>query len=202
MKLYYSKGACSLVVRIILNEIGLDFESESVNLQTKKTETGCDFLTINAKGSVPTLQLDNGEQLTENAIILQYLADTSHATQLLPIVGDFKRYRVLEWLNYITSELHKGFGPLFNPNLSQDMKDQVFIPLLKYKLQYIDSHLKEHQYLLGEQFTLPDAYLFVMILWTSHFKFDLKQCENLTGYFNTLKDRESIQKSLKQEGLM
>jgi len=129
MKLYYSKGACSLAVRIVINEIGMDAVYESVDLKSKKTESGRDFKAINAKGSVPTLELDNGKILTENAVIQQYLADEAKVYELLPEVGDLKRYRVLEWLNYITTELHKGFGALFNPTMSQDLKDELFIPM-------------------------------------------------------------------------
>lgn len=200
MKLYYSKGACSLVVRIILNEIGLDCEFESVDLKSKKTQTGQDYLSINPKGAVPAIQLNNGKVLTENAVILQYLADTAKASNLLPLIGDFDRYRVLEWLNYITTELHKGLGIMFNPNITQDMKDKIFIPIAKIKLSYINKHLKNHQYLAGENFTLPDAYLFVMMRWATHFNIDYKECENLTRYFNELSKRASVQTSLKQEG--
>lgn len=199
MKLYYTKGACSLVVRIVINEIGLTAEFEAVNLRTKKTETGKDFLNINPKGSVPTLELNNGEVLTENAVILQYLADDSNATKLLPKVGDFKRYRVLEWINFISTELHKSIGPLFNPAMSEEMKNQILLPLIRTKLSYVDRHLQHHQYLLGDDFTLPDAYLFVMILWTSFFHIDLTEWKNLTRYFNTLNHRKSIQQSIKQE---
>lgn len=201
MKLYFSKGACSLVVRIVINEIGLESEYESVNLKTKKTESDNDFLTINPKGAVPTLEIAKGEILTENAIILQYLCDTSHATQLLPQLGDFNRYRVLEWLNYISTELHKGMGVLFNPSISEELKNDVFIPLIKNKLNYVNRYLQNQPYLLGEQFTLPDAYLFVMLLWTSYFNLDLKEWSNLTWYFDALKQRKSIQHALKQEGI-
>ncbi len=199
MKLYYTPGACSLVVRIIINEIGLKSEFESVNLKTKTTETGEDYLTINPKGSVPALQLKNGDILTENAVILQYLADDSKATQLLPPTTDFNRYRVLEWLTYITTELHKGIGILFNPTISEDLRNNFFIPLIKSKLSYVNNHLQQHKYLLGEQFTLPDAYLFVMLRWAIYFKIDLKEWSSLTQYFAKLSDRSSIQLSLKQE---
>lgn len=201
MKLYFSQGACSLVVRIIINEIGIDSEFESINLKNKITASGKDFLTINPKGAVPTLALQNGKILTENAVILQYLCDTSKAVQLLPQVSDFKRYQVLEWLNYISSELHKSMGVLFNPSISQELKNEIFIPLIKNKLNYVNLHLQGSHYLLGDNFTLPDAYLFVMLLWTKHFNLDLKEWDNLARYFNTLKQRESIQQSLKQEEL-
>lgn len=200
MKLFYSKGACSLVVRIIINELGLKCDFESVNLKTKQTETDKDFYTINPKGSVPTLQLDSGEILTENAIILQYLAENAKVTSLLPVQGDMKRYRVLEWLNYITTEIHKGFGPLFNPSVPKEIQESVFIPLLKKKFDYVNAELANKSYLMGESFTLPDAYLFVMLMWTAHFKMDMKEWVHLAKYQTLLKQRESILKSLEQEG--
>lgn len=199
MKLYYKKGACSLVVRIILNEVGLDFEAESVDLHTKKTENGQDFYKINPKGSVPALELDKGEILTENAVILQYLADFTKAEQILPAVGNLKRYRVLEWLNYITTELHKGFGALFNPALDKQTKEGVFIPMLQTKFRYINEQLQNKPYLLGEQFTLPDAYVYVMLLWARYHAIDISDLDNLNRYFENLGKRQSIIKSLEQE---
>lgn len=202
MKLFYTKGACSLVDRIIINEIGLDCQFEAVDLKTKKTELGADFYTVNPKGAVPVLQLDNGNILTENAIILQYLADETHSTQLLPAQNDFKRYRVLEWLNYTATEIHKSFGPLFNPTISQELKDSVFIPLLKTKFNYLNKHLEKNTYLLGADFTLPDAYLFVMLFWTAHFKINLTEWNGLARYFTHLEQRDSIQQSLSDEGII
>lgn len=199
MKLYYSKGACSLAVRIIINELGVDATYESVNLKTKQTGMDADFCGINTKGSVPTLQLDNQQVLTEAAVILQYLADQYEAFQLLPQLGDFTRYRVLEWLNYLSTEVHKSFSPLFNENISQDLKDNLFIPQLKSKLTYIDKQLHNRQYLLGDMFTLPDAYLFVMLRWATHLKVDLAAFDELNRYAKTLSSRPSIQMSLKQE---
>ena len=200
MKLFYSKGACSLVVRIIINELGLKCEFEAVNLKTKQTETNKDFYTINPKGSVPVIQLDGGEILTENAIILQYLADNAKQTSLLPSLGDMKRYRVLEWLNYITTEIHKGFGPLFNPSVPKEIQESVFIPLLKKKFDYVNGELANKRYLMGESFSLPDAYLFVMLMWIAHFKIDIKEWAHLAKYQTQLEQRESIQTSLEQEG--
>lgn len=199
MKLFYTKGACSLVVRIIINEMGLQAEYEAVDLKTKKTSTGKDFLAINPKGAVPVLQLKNGEFLTENAVILQYLADESKATHLLPKIGDLNRYRVLEWLNYITTELHKGFGALFNPTVPAEIKEQIFIPLIKAKLGYVDNHLQNSPYLIGDHFTLPDAYLFVMLRWSNYFNIDIKAQSHLWRYLTELNQRKSIQASLIQE---
>jgi glutathione S-transferase len=165
MKLYYAKGACSLAVRIVINEIELSCQYESVDLKTKQTETSADFLKINPKGSVPVLVTNEQEVLTENLVIQQYLADTYHAYQLLPKLNDFNRYRTLEWLNYVATELHKGFSPLFNPEMPQEVKDKIVIPVLDKKFAYLNHHLQEHAYLMGKEFTLPDSYLFVVLRW-------------------------------------
>ena len=197
MKLYYTKGACSLVVRIIIEELKLDVEFESVDLRTKKTASGINFLTINSKGAVPALEIHSKEILTENAVILQYLADQAKATELLPSVDDFKRYRVLEWLNYVASDLHKGIGILFNPSVTEDLRERFFFPLIKTKLHFVDNHLQHNRYLLGENFTLPDAYLFVMLQWAIYFKLPLES--HLVRYFAELKNRPSIANALEQD---
>lgn len=201
MKLYFSKGACSLVCRIIINEIGLPCVFIPVDLVNKKTQSGENYNAINLKGSVPAIETEHGEVLTENAVILQYLADISKSYQLLPQLGDFKRYRILEWLNYIATDLHKGFSPLFNQKLPQEIKDEIFIPILKSKFNFLNAHLEKSNYLGGDEFSLPDAYLFVMLTWANHFKFNLQEWPALSEYFNELKNRKSIQQSLKEEGL-
>ncbi|HEX4045543.1 MAG TPA: glutathione transferase GstA [Gammaproteobacteria bacterium] len=201
MKLYYAKGACSLVCRIVINEVKLPCEYESVDLRTKKTETGQDFFKINPKGSVPTLQVDEKEILTENAVIVQFLAEKAHAVSLLPPVGEFKRYHVLEWLNYVATEWHKGVGSLFNAQYPAEVKETVLIPAITKKVQFVNHHLEQHRYLFGEQFTLPDAYLFVMMTWLVHFKFDLAQYPALERYFKELLQHPSVKISLEQEGL-
>lgn len=201
MKLYYSRGACSLVIRIALHELGKQAEYEAVDLAAKKTETGKDYFQINPKGAVPALVLDNNEVLTENAVILQYLADHAPTRDLLPGLGDFKRYRTLEWLNYITTELHKGFGPLFNQQVPQEVKDSLFIPLINKKFKFIEQHLQNNKYLLGDHFSLPDCYLFVMTLWLRKFKIDLAEFPAVERYVKELKNRKSIQEALKEEGI-
>lgn len=200
MRLYYTRGACSLTVRIIINELGLKCNFDKVDLKNKKTESGEDFLKINIKGAVPTLVLDNGEVLTENAVILQYLADSNNATDHLPKVNDIKRYHILEWLNYVATELHKTISALYNPKLTEDMKN-AYQSLIKNKFNFINNHLSEHNYLLGESFTLPDAYLFVMITWLIYFKFNIAEWPHVKQYFDKLKNRESIKKSLMDENL-
>lgn len=202
MKLYYTKGACSLASRIIINELGLTSEFESVDLKAKKTEKGENYLNINPKGAVPALLLDDNQLLTENAVIMQYLADTNNATQLLPALGDLQRYRILELVNYIASDLHKNIGFLFNPTLTEEMKEKVLYPLIKTKLTFIDKQLSQHKYLAGDSFTLPDAYLFVMLSWLSFFKFDISPWPQLSRYYAELKKRKSIQKSLEDEHLI
>lgn len=200
MKLYYSRGACSLTVRIIINELGLNCDFDKVDLKNKKTESGEDYLKINNKGAVPALELDNGEVLTENAVILQYLADNNNATNLLPKVDDFKRYRILEWLNYTATELHKTISALYNPSFSDDVKD-IFKAQIKHKFKFLNKHLSERDYLLENTFTLPDAYFFVMITWLVAFKFDLNEWPNIKRYFLKLKEREAIKKALTDENL-
>ncbi|MDR3492540.1 MAG: glutathione transferase GstA [Gammaproteobacteria bacterium] len=201
MKLYYSKGACSLAVRIIINELNIPCEYEAVNLKTKITETGADFLTINPKGSVPTLLLDDKQVLTENGVIQQYLADHYAGEKLLPLVPNMRRYRVLEWLNFVTTELHKGCSPLFNPEIPQEIKDKIFIPNLKRKFDFVENNLKDNTFLLGQEFCLADGYLFVILNWLPSFKIDISVWPRMSIYFAALKNRESIHKSLQQEGL-
>jgi len=200
MKLYFSKGACSLAPRIVINELKLPCEFESVDLKSKQTNSGEDFLKINPKGYVPVLITPNGETLTENAVILQYLADTTNNHDLLPPLKEFAHYEVLEWVNFITTELHKAFGALFNQQFPQEAKESITIPLIQKRFAFVNTHIKG-TYLMGDRFTLPDAYLFVMLRWAKHFKIDLSQHTNLEKYFNELLNRPSIQQSLKEEGL-
>lgn len=201
MKLYFSKGACSLAVRILINELGLKSEYEAVNLQTKKTESGKDFFAINPKGYVPALVTADNKILTENMTIHIYLAETNKATQLLPNVGDFKRYQVIEWINFISTEIHKSFSAIFNPNIADSLKNEFFVPNLKKKFAYVEKQLAQKNYLMGSDYSLPDGYLFVMLLWTQLKKIDIQEYEQLNHYFENLKKRESIKKSLQDEGL-
>lgn len=172
-----------------------------MDLKLKKTRAGTDFFAINPKGSVPVLQLDNGAVLTENIVILKYLVDFSNTTKLLPKTDDFNHYKVLEWLSYIATELHKSFSPLFNPSITTELKSQLFIPLLQSKLSYVNNYLQDSPYLIGDHFTLPDAYLFVILFWTTSVKLDLAEWSNLARYFVKLSSRQSIKISLEQEEL-
>lgn len=202
MKLYYAKGSCSLAIRILIHELNLACEFESVNLRTKQTETGRDFLTINSKGSVPALAINAEDVLTENAVIQQYLADTNNAEQLLPKTGNMKRYRILEWQNFVSTELHKGCSPLFNPNISTEMKEEVIKPNLKNKLNFVNKHLEHNNYLSGQHFTLPDAYLFVILSWLENLAINIQDWPALANYFAEIKKRKSVQQALTEEGLI
>src|SRR5580704_4231626 len=165
MKLYYFAGACSLSPHIVLLEAGLPFTLVKIDSKTKKTETGEDFLTINSKGAVPTLQLSDGRVLTEGPAIVQYLADQKPESGLAPRAGTFERYQLMEMLNYITSEVHKGFSPLFNPESSAEMKEAAVNALTK-KFDWLAGFLGKKNFLLGNTFTVADAYLFTVLKWT------------------------------------
>lgn len=201
MKLYYASSVCSLAVRIILHELSISCEYEAVNLKTKQTETGTDYLKVNPKGSVPALVLNNNEVLTENAVILQYLADINHAVELLPPVGDINRYRTLEWLNFVSTDLHRYCAPLFWSKFSDETKNTVFTPILKKKLLIVDNHLRDHKFLMGDRLTLGDSYLFVILIWLAKLKVNMNEWPNLSRYFIDMKKRESVQKALREEGL-
>lgn len=201
MKLYFAKGACSLVVRITIHEIGLACEFEAVDLKTKKLGNGDDFLAINSKGAVPTLMTDENQVLTENAVILQYLADKNNATALLPVVGDFKRYRVLEDLNYITTELHKSFSILFNAQIPLELKNKLFIPLIDKKFAHLAQAIKKGPYLFGDTVMLPDAYLYVMCRWAQGFNIVLESMPEIKRFIDVMQQRKAVRKALEEEGL-
>ena len=201
MKLYYAPGACSLAPHIVLREAGLPFELDKTDLRAKRTESGADFTQVNPKGQVPTLQLDDGGILTENAVINQYIADQAPESGLLPPVGTMERYRALEWLTFITTELHKGFAPLFKPNTPDDYK-----PIVKENLAArfanVDRHLADGRaYLTGDTFTAPDAYLFVMLAWADRMALDLSKLASLKAYHERVAARPKVQEALRAEGL-
>ncbi|HXP64863.1 MAG TPA: glutathione transferase GstA, partial [Steroidobacteraceae bacterium] len=172
MKLYYFAGACSLSPHIVLLEAGLPYTLVKVDSKTKKTESGADYLAVNSKGAVPSLQLDDGRILTEGPAIVQYLADLKPESGLAPRAGTFERYQLMEILNYLTSEVHKSFSPLFNPASSADMKEAAVAALAK-KFEWLTGFLGKKPYLLGNTFTAADAYLFTLLSWTGHVKIDL-----------------------------
>lgn len=156
---------------------------------------------INPKGEVPTLQLANSEILTENAVILQYLAREHHATQLLPPDDDFDYYRVLEWLNFITTDLHKGIGLLFNPLLPEDFKNHGYLPIVFKRLAFVNARLENNHYLMGNSVTLPDFYLFVVLRWAKYFKLDFSKMGALDAFFDRISEHPSVHLSLQQEHL-
>ncbi|CAM3096650.1 glutathione S-transferase [Legionella steigerwaltii] len=200
MKLYYTKSACSLAVRIVLNELGLDFQDEEVDLKAKKTKTDANYLSINPKGAVPALHLDNGDVLTENQVILQYLADKTPGQKLLAPVGDLKRYHTLEWLNYVATELHKTVGMFFYPNLNEETKN-IFMSVITTRLKYVNEHLAKGPYVMGKDFTLADAYLFVILRWAYYFKMDLSAYKHLEHFMKVVAERPAVVTSLQQEKL-
>jgi glutathione S-transferase len=201
MKLYFAPGACSLSPHIVLRETGLNFELEQVNNQEKKTKSGQDFWAVNPKGQVPVLELDNGEKLTEGPIVVQYLADQKPAAGLLPPAGSMERYRVQEWLNFITSELHKSFGPIFRPTTPEEFK-KISKENLGKRFDYLDKHLAGRQYLMGDKFTVADAYLFTVLRWTARIQMDLGKWSNLKAYVDRIAARPKVQEALKAEGLL
>ena len=200
MKLYYSPGACSLSPHIALLEAGLPYDLVKVDLKAKKLENGDDYLKVNPKGQVPALGLDSGELVTEGPVIVQMIADKAAAKNLAPARDSAERYRLQEWLNFITGELHKNIGPLFNPALSDDAKG-VFKDRATGKFKYVDSQLAGREHLLGKQFTVADAYLFVMLNWAERMKFDLSGLNNLMAYKDRVAARPKVQEALVKEGL-
>src|SRR5690348_8792970 len=198
--LYYSPGACSQAPHILLHEIGLEHDSVRVDLKAKKLEDGSDYLQVNPKGAVPALRLDSGEVLTENAVILQYLGDRTAWPEVLPSLGHFQRYRVLELLNFITTELHKRFGFLFDPEATDEFK-QFVIGGLSKKLAWIDEKLDAGPFLMGDQLTVPDPYLFVMTSWADKM-IGLDQWPNLEAFRERMLQRDSVRQVLRFEGLL
>ena len=201
MKLYYSPGACSLSPHIALSEAGLPFELVKVDLRAKTTEAGDDYTKVNPKGSVPALALDDGSVLTEGPAIVQMIADKAADKKLAPANGSTERYRLQEWLNFISTDLHKSFGPLFAPNLSDDTKQFFKDRIAKY-FAYADKQLAGKDYLLGSQFSVADGYLFVMLSWAERMKIDTSAYPNLNAYKARVGARPAVQAALVKEGLM
>jgi glutathione S-transferase len=200
MKLYYSPGACSLSPHIVIRELGLDVALEKADIRTKKTESGGDFLAVTPKGQVPTLVLDDGQILTEGPVIVQYLADKKPEAGLLPAAGSLDRVRVQEWLNHITSEIHKGYSPLFRPDTPEEYKT-IARNNLGNKYRLLDAHLKGKSYLMGERFTVADAYLFAVTNWAAHTAVDLTGFPNVLAFQQRVASRPKVQEALKAEGL-
>lgn len=200
MKLYYSPAACSLSPNIVAHELGIDLQLIKVDLKSKKTENGEDYLTINKKGYVPCLQLDNGQTLTEGPAIVQYLADLKPEKGLAPVPSSFERYRLQEALNFITSELHKGLGGLFNPAYD-DAARKIMIDRIDLRLKTLAADLTGKDYLLGAQFSVADAYLFTVLNWGQWVKVDMNDYPVLAAYLKRIAARPAVQAALKAEGM-
>ncbi len=200
MKLYLTPGTCSLSPHIALLEAGLPFDEELVDLRTKRTKSGADFNTINPKGYVPVLQLDSGDILTEGAAIVQYVADRKPETHLAPSAGTAERYHLMEWLNFVASEIHKGFSPLFNQSMPEEGK-QIARDRLFKRFDFLDGHFAGKPYLMGDTYTVADCYLYAILRWTKNVHIDLTKWATLTKYFNGIGARPAVQAALKAEGL-
>jgi glutathione S-transferase len=201
MQLYFSPGACSLASHITLRELGLPFDLKRADVRTKKLEDGSDFLAVNSKGAVPALRLDDGQVLTEGAVILQYLADRKPDAGLAPMNGTIERYRLQEWLNYVASEVHKSFSPLFNPAADAGIKEFTLNNIGK-KLDWLDKQLAGKSYLTGNAFTIADAYLFVILNWSGGVGIDLAKWPAVKQYYDRVAARPQVQEAMTAEGLI
>jgi glutathione S-transferase len=200
MKLYFAPGACSLSPHIVLREAGYDFDLEQVNNQEKKTKSGTDYWGVNPKGQVPVLELDNGERITEGPVIVQYLADQKPSSGLAPANGTMERVRVQEWLNFITSEIHKSFGPLFRPTTPDAFKD-ISKENLGKRFDWISKQLGTKPFLTGDKFSVADAYLFTVLRWSGRVGIDLAKWPTLQQFVDRVAARPKVQEALKAEGL-
>jgi len=200
MKLYYTPGACSMAPHIVLREASFIFALEQVDLVKKRTAAGQDYYQINPKGYVPALRLDNGQILTEVAVILQYLADRKPEAGLAPEPGSMERYRMMEWLNYLATEVHKQIGPLFNPQIPAEWRENQ-LAVLDRRFELVAEALKDKQYILGEKFTVADAYLYTLLTWTRFLKIDLGKWPALKDYVARVAARPTIREVMKAEGL-
>jgi glutathione S-transferase len=200
MQLYFAPGACSLASHITAREAGINLDLKRADTKTKKLEDGSDYLAVNSKGAVPALKLDNGQVLTEGVAIMQYLADQKPDSGLAPKNGTFERYRVQEWLNYITSEVHKGFSPLWNPTADPAVKAYA-LDGLKKKFDWVNAQLAGKKYLTGDNFTVADAYLFTVMNWTNFLSVDLAPWPALKEFQARVAARPKVQEALEAEGL-
>jgi len=200
MKLYYSPGACSLAPHIVLREGKFKFDIEKVDLAAKKTEGGEDYLAINPKGYVPALKLDDGTVLTEASVIVQYLADLKPRRGLAPKPKTPERYRLMEWLNFTSSEIHKGLGDFFNPKMTPEWREAKLDRLGK-RFDYLNGALGRSPHLVGEEFSIADAYLFTVLNWTGRLNVDLSRWPNIQAFKARVAERAAVKKAMKAEGL-
>lgn len=200
MKLYYSPGSCALAVHIALKEAGLQVERESVDLRTKKTQAGEDYLKVNPKGYVPALQLDDGKMLTEAAALLQYIADKAPEKNLLPAWGTPDRYQAIENLNFVATEIHKSLGAMFNPAFPEEAR-KITKERLNLRFKFLEEKLQKQNFLLGDKYSLADAYLFTVLRWTEPLGVDLSGFPKIMGFSERVKQRPQVQEAMKEEGL-
>jgi glutathione S-transferase len=200
-KLYYSPGACSLSPHIALREAGLPFDLAMVSLKTHQLADGSDFYAITPKGSVPVLELNDGQRLTEGPAIVQYIADQAPGSKLAPPAGSIERYRLMEWLNFITTELHKGFSPLFNPAMPEEAK-ALSRAKLGERFTWVNQQLEGKSYLMGETFSVADGYLFTVANWGKHVGVDISGLKTLGAFMGRVAARPAVQEALKAEGLI
>ncbi len=200
LKLYYVPGTCSLCPHIVLHEARLRFTLEQVNPGDKKTGTGQDYNAINPKSNVPALVMNDGQLLTEVAVIVQYLADLAPEKKLAPPAGTLARYRLQEWLNFISSEIHKGYSPLFNPRLADDVK-AIFKERLAGRINYAARALADKDYLMGDTVSVADAYLFAVLRWSPRLGFELSPWPVLKSYMERIGARPAVKIAMAEEGL-
>ncbi|MFZ0499212.1 MAG: glutathione transferase GstA [Steroidobacteraceae bacterium] len=201
MKLFYSSGACSLSPHIVAREAGIELQLQKVDLKTKTIATEGDFFAINPKGYVPTLQLDNGEILTEGPVVVQYLADLKPEKGLAPPAGTLPRYHLQEWLGFVNSELHKTYSPLFRPDTPAETRAERQAYLAK-RYTVVEKQLAGRSFLMGDQFTVADAYLFTVTTWAHKVKFDLAPFPNVRAFQERVAARPAVQAAMKEEGLI
>ena len=201
MKLYYSPGACSMAPHIVAREAGYQFDLEKVDIPSKKTAGGDDFWQINPKGYVPALKLDNGQVLTEVGVIIQYLADQKPESGLAPKAGTMERYHLMEAVNFAATEIHKQIGALFNPKMTPEMKE-VQLGVIERRFNALEKALEGKQYVMGEKFSVADAYLFTVLNWTGIHNIDLGKWPNIKGFMARVAARPKVQETLKAEGLI
>ncbi|MEJ6003102.1 glutathione transferase GstA [Paucibacter soli] len=201
MRLFYSPGACSLASHIVLRETKADFSLVRVNTATHRLEDGSDFYALTPKGQVPLLETDAGDRISEGPIVMQHIADQMQASELLPPVGTLARIRVLEWCNHLTSEIHKSFTPIFHGHVDA-ASTQTLKQLLKTKLAFLDAQLASQPYLGGSQFSIADAYLFVLLSWTSPIKLDISDLAQLRAFQARVAARPAVREAMRVEGLL
>ena len=200
MKLFYAPGACSLSPHIVLNEAGLSFDKVKVDTKSKAMPDG-DYRSVNPLGYVPALELDDGTVLTEGPAIVQYIADRVPDKKLAPANGTLERTRLQSWLNFISTELHKSFSPLFNATMPQEAK-QVFRERLATRFHHLDQHLADKDYLLGKAFSVADAYLFTVSNWAAHTGVDLSPFPSVLAYRKRVAARPAVAAAMQAEGLI